>query len=307
MNLIKRIKRINWEGTLKRVAVLFPVTAALLFQFLSINQHNRLPFVNIFRSAYAQNFFEDESESSQDDEDYIDLTTELLSKNAIEMVSLVPRSKLENLEDNFFFPTYKILSEMEISISKRTAIADFVVLQKLYDMDLFANKNVETNLKNIFESDLEIFKDEIKEKYDEDEYKKLRDGSKFFASSGKNTGDGLLERVISIKDSLILKSPPILYNGVILIVLEDFYLLSSAEAAEIEYMENNATVVIKLDSYIIEIEKGQTKSYSKDKEFDFSVPVLSFMGATYVPLAEFANLNGFNSVSLPLVGAAVIY
>ena len=58
--------------------------------------------------------------------------------------------------------------------------------------------------------------------------------------------------------------------------------------ADIEYMYNNATMVITSPDKILEIVSGQNVAYLNDKPYNMPVPILSFEDTVYMSVEFFA-------------------
>ena len=76
-----------------------------------------------------------------------------------------------------------------------------------------------------------------------------------------------------------------MYDNHILLSIDDLYQYIDAS---IEYMYNNATMVITSPDKILEIVAGENVAYLNDKPYNLPVPILSYESSYYMPI-EFPN------------------
>ena len=82
-----------------------------------------------------------------------------------------------------------------------------------------------------------------------------------------------------------MKHAPIMYDGHILLAIEDLYQYIDAD---IEYMYNNSTMVIQSPNKILEIVSGKNVAYLNDEPKNMPVPILNFNDTIYMSVEFFA-------------------
>ena len=82
-----------------------------------------------------------------------------------------------------------------------------------------------------------------------------------------------------------MKNAPIMYDGHILLALDDLYQYIDAK---IEYMYNNATMVIQSPDKTLEITSGKNVAYINDSPKNLPVPILNFNNTIYMSVESFA-------------------
>ena len=124
-----------------------------------------------------------------------------------------------------------------------------------------------------------------KQNYPQNNYNTLVEGTQRFISSAKKASSVLPEQVVFFDGHFDVTHPPIMYDGHILMAVDDLYKYIDAT---IEYMYNNSTMVITSPNKILEIVSGQNVAYLNDKPYNMPVPILSFEDTTYMPVEFFA-------------------
>ena len=176
-----------------------------------------------------------------------------------------------------------------------------------YDYDIADMAVISLLLKNgIIDSDknyaaqrleeaIETYKSYEKNKYEQEKYDSMQKSSEIFGNKYKKSASCNPENIISLSEDKKLNNYPIIYNENILISLNDATNLAGINP-EIEYMDNNATIVLRFDDQILEIEQGGNKAQLNDIQTIMENPVLNIDGVTYVP-ASILNLLGRKIIS----------
>ncbi len=133
---------------------------------------------------------------------------------------------------------------------------------------------------------------------------KLIADSQAFAKSANNATAILPEQVVLANTSFRLTSAPIMYNGQILISLND---ILQFVKAEVQYTNSNGTLAIQTDSLIVEVTRGKNTGYVNDKSTSMPAPVLTFNGATYIPVEFFAQAFSVSYLNAPDQGVFIMY
>jgi len=172
-------------------------------------------------------------------------------------------------------------------------IADIAVISMLLkNGTIDSEKNDST--KKLSEA-IETYQNYEKNKYDKNKYNSMQKASEEFGNKYKKSASCNPENVVLLKENKSLNNYPIVYNENILISLNDAVNFSGTNP-EIEFMDNNATIVIKFNDKILEIEQGSNKAHSDDIQTVMENPVLNIDGVVYVP-ASILNLMGCKTVS----------
>jgi GTPase SAR1 family protein len=250
----------------------------------------------------------EESEDSEETETYFKKVSALLTEDGLKIFRTIKKGS-KNLEDAF----EKIFERLSENGDK--FLANIFILQIALENEAFGNSQAEEMAKEMINSSISLFSLLEKGKYTYEKYEELTKGMEKFAKSGKKTRKCLPENIITLGDkSIILQDSPICYDDIILVSLED---ATRDRVCEVEYMENNAVIVIRVPGLknggyatsknrLMEIESGKTTAYLDDKEETFRVPVLNFEGNTYVPLADFVKIFGEAAVYVTSIPAVVI-
>ena len=174
-------------------------------------------------------------------------------------------------------------------------------------LSLFINSGILNNDKFLASEHLlkilEKFKNNNKSNYDYDKYASMTKDSQSFAGTGKKTGSCEIENIVSLIYDKKLNNCPIKYDDNILISLDDLLNISDLPY-NIEYMDNNSTIIIKFENNILEIESGNNQVFLNDVRSIMKVPVLNVKGVIYVPI-DLESLLGCQVVEYN--GTVVIY
>ena len=196
---------------------------------------------------------------------------------------------------------YQRLSSKYSNSENLTDMADVSILS------LFVNSGIIDNDKFLASEHLlkilEKFKSINKSNYDYDKYSKMTQDSESFAGTGKKTGSCKIENIISLIGNKTLNNYPIKYDDNILISLDDLLNISDLNY-NIEYMDNNSTIIIKFGSNILEIEAGNNQIFLNDIRSVAKVPILNIKGTIYVPI-DLGNFLGCQVVEYN--GTVVVY
>lgn len=172
-------------------------------------------------------------------------------------------------------------------------IADIAVISMLLkNGTIDSEKN--DSAKKLSEA-IETYQNYEKNKYDKNKYNSMQKASEEFGNKYKKSASCNPENVVLLKENKSLNNYPIVYNENILISLNDAVNFSGTNP-EIEFMDNNATIVIKFNDKILEIEQGKNKAQLDDAQTVMENPVLNIDGVVYVP-ASILNLMSCKTVS----------
>ncbi len=200
---------------------------------------------------------------------------------------------MESLSNENLKALQELLAEIEslfdlndvssLNVQERSLL-DILVLKKVIDENMVEGERLEL-AKNTLSVAVTILQSYQKQNYAQVEYDELTQGTEEFLKKGKKASSVLPEQIVFMGGYFNLKHSPIMYDGHILIALEDLYQYIDAT---IEYMYNNATMVINSQNKILEIVSGKNIAYLNDKPYNMPVPILSFNDTIYMSVEFFA-------------------
>jgi len=170
-----------------------------------------------------------------------------------------------------------------LSVEQRSLL-DVLFLSKIVDENMVKDEKLQT-AKDALSIAVTILQSYQKQDYDDNSYNELVKGSDEFLSVGKKASTVLPEQVVFLNGHFTIKHAPIMYDGHILLALDDLYQYIDAD---IEYMYNNATMVITSPNKTLEIVSGKNVGYINDTPKNMPVPVLNFNNTIYMSAESFA-------------------
>lgn len=170
-----------------------------------------------------------------------------------------------------------------LSVEQRSLL-DVLFLSKIVDENMVKDEKLQT-AKDALSIAVTILQSYQKQDYDDNAYNALVKGSDEFLSVGKKASTVLPEQVVFLNGHFTIKHAPIMYDGHILLALDDLYQYIDAD---IEYMYNNATMVITSPNKTLEIVSGKNVGYINDTPKNMPVPVLNFNNTIYMSAESFA-------------------
>lgn len=219
---------------------------------------------------------------------------------------------LESLSDENVKKLQETMAEIEslidvndissLSIQQRSLL-DVIILSKLLDENMVEGERLET-AENALSVAVTILQSNQKSLYDTALYNSLVDESDKFVKLGKKASTVLPEQIVFIGGYFPLKHAPIMYDGHILLAIEDLYQYIDAD---IEYMYNNATMVIQSPNKILEIVAGKNVAYLNDEPKNMPVPVLNFNDTIYMSAEFFGEAYDISYKFLPKQECLVFY
>lgn len=219
---------------------------------------------------------------------------------------------MESLSNENLKALQELLAEIEglfdlndvssLNVQERSLL-DILVLKKVIDENMVEGERLEL-AKNTLSVAVTILQSYQKQNYAQVEYDELTQGTEEFLKKGKKAASVLPEQIVFMGGYFNLKHSPIVYDGHILIALEDLYQYIDAT---IEYMYNNATMVIHSQDKILEIVSGKNIAYLNDKPYNMPVPILSFNDTIYMSVEFFAEAYDISFRYLPDYDFIVLY
>ena len=201
----------------------------------------------------------------------------LLSSDVKAVFDLAEPDKLSEKSEELSY-LYDYLSTKYSSSSNLQDIADMSILNFLTKNDL-ATPVTQRDLLNYVQN----YKDYQKNKYDDEKYASMDSKSHEFALSANKTGNCPPENVIIIPGGKALNNYPVTYDENILISLDDAINILDINP-EIEYMDNNANIIVKFGDNSLVIVPGKNFVDMNDRRVVLDNPVLNIEGVTYVPV-----------------------
>lgn len=200
---------------------------------------------------------------------------------------------LESLDEEKVKNLQELMSEVEtvfdlkdissFTIQQRSLL-DILFLSKLIEDDMIDNERLDL-AKNTISVAITILESYEKQNYIPADYDRMVDDSDDFSKMGNKALSVLPEQVVFFGGYFPMKHAPIMYDGHILVAIEDLYQYIDAD---IEYMYNNATMVIQSPGKTLEIEGGTNKAYLNDEPRSIPVPILNYNDVVYMSAEFFA-------------------
>lgn len=176
------------------------------------------------------------------------------------------------------------LNDVESLSVKQRSLLDILMLDEAINQNMFEGHRLEV-AKDALSVAVTLLKSYQKQEYSSYEYDALVEGSEEFANKGKKAAGVFPEQVILFNGTFNLKHAPIMYDGHILVAIDDLYQYIDAT---VEYMYNNATLVIQSQNKILEITSGKNVAYLNDEPKNMAVPVMNVKDTIYMPAEFFA-------------------
>lgn len=201
---------------------------------------------------------------------------------------------VKSLSDDDFKTLKEFLAEIESFIDLRDvtlltvqqrSLLDFLILSEIIDNDMVEDEKLET-AKDTLSVAATILQSYARSEYSDGEYQKLIEGSEAFASKARKGDVVLPEKVMFFDGHFNLKHPPIMYDGHILLAIDDLYQYVDGT---IEYMYNNATMVIQSPNKTVEIVSGKNIGYVNDEPKNMVTPILNYDNTIYMSGEFFAD------------------
>ncbi len=219
---------------------------------------------------------------------------------------------LESLDDDSVKALQELMAEIEglvdikdvssLSVQQRSLL-DVLVLSKITDDGMVEGERLQT-AKDTLAVAVTILESYEKQNYSAEEYDKLIAGSDNFLKAARKASTVLPEQVVFLNGYFTMKYAPIMYDGHILLAIDDLYQYINAR---IEYMYNNATMVIQSPDKILEIVSGKNVAYLNDEPRNMPVPILNFNNKIYMSAEFFAQAYDISYKYLPEQECLIFY
>lgn len=186
---------------------------------------------------------------------------------------------------------------------QQRSLLDILLLGKVLDEGLAKDEKLQT-AKESFSIAVTILESYQKQTYDDNHYDILTEGSDEFLQMGSKTSTVLPEQIVFLNGYFNINHAPIMYDGHILLAVDDLYQYIDAD---IEYMYNNATVVIKSPGKTLEIVSGKNVGYINDIPKNMPVPILNFKNTIYMSAEFFAECYDISYKYVPEQECLILY
>lgn len=238
----------------------------------------------------------------------ISLTVEDLrgavSDEALLVLESLGEDDLKKLQDLFAEVNDLVdLNDVSSLTVQQRALLDILILTKIIDDEMVKDEKLET-VKEAISIAVTILESYQKQAYDDGLYNLLVSGSDEFLNVGKKASTVLPEQVVFLDGHFNMNHAPIMYDGHILLAIDDLYQYIDAD---IEYMYNNATMVITSPGRILEVVSGQNVGYINDTPKNMPVPILNFNNTIYMSVEFFAECNEISYKYVPEHECLILY
>ncbi len=182
------------------------------------------------------------------------------------------------------------LNDIDSLSVKQRSLLDTLMLYEAIKQNMFSEHRAEV-ANDALSIAVTLLKSYEKQKYSEPDYNTLVEKSEEFASKGKKTAGVFPEQVIFLDGAFNLKFMPVMYDGHILIAIDDAYQYIDAK---VDYMYNNANLVIQSPGNTLELTSGKNVAYLNDEPKSMPVPVMSINNTIYISAEFFAQTYGIS-------------
>ncbi len=170
-----------------------------------------------------------------------------------------------------------------LSVQQRSLL-DVLLLSKIIEENMVDSERL-TLAKETLSVAVTILKSYEKQNYPSEDYDKLVADSDNFTKAGRKASSVIPEQIVFLNGYFKMKHAPIMYDGHILMAVDDLYQYIDAS---IEYMYNNATMVIQSPGKVLEIVSGKNEAYLNDQPKNIPVPILNYNDNIYMSVEFFA-------------------
>lgn len=206
-----------------------------------------------------------------------------LSDEALLILKSLSEDDLKKLQDLIAkIESFIDLRDVTSLTVQQRSLLDLLVLSEIINNDMLDGERLET-AKNTLSVAITILESYARQEYSDEEYDRLVKGSEEFSKLAKKAQTVSPEQIMFLNGYFNLKHAPIMYDGHILLAVDDLYQYIDGT---IEYMYNNAVMVIQSPNKTLEIESGKNVAYLNDEPKNMSVPILSYKNTIYMS-AEF--------------------
>lgn len=208
-----------------------------------------------------------------------------LSDEALLLLKSLSEDDFKKLQDLIAKITSFIdLNDVTSLTVQQRSLLDLLMLSEMINQEMLDGERLET-AKNTLSVAVTILESYARQEYSDEEYERLVRGSEDFSKLAKKARTVSPEQIMFLGGYFNLKHAPIMYDGHILLAIDDLYQYIDGT---IEYMYNNAVMVVQSPDKTLEIESGKNVAYLNDEPKNMNVPILSYKNTIYMSAEFFA-------------------
>ncbi len=208
-----------------------------------------------------------------------------LSDEALLLLKSLSEDDFKKLQDLIAKITSFIdLNDVTSLTVQQRSLLDLLMLSEMINQEMLDGERLET-AKNTLSVAVTILESYSRQEYSDEEYERLVRGSEDFSKLAKKARTVSPEQIMFLGGYFNLKHAPIMYDGHILLAIDDLYQYIDGT---IEYMYNNAVMVVQSPNKTLEIEAGKNVAYLNDEPKNMNVPILSYKNTIYMSAEFFA-------------------
>lgn len=208
-----------------------------------------------------------------------------VSDECLIILESLSEDNVKNLQETYSeIETIVDIKDVASLTVQQRSLLDVLLLSKIIEDNMVEGERL-TLAKETLSVAITILKSYERQNYASEDYDKLVEDSDKFTKAGRKASSVIPEQIVFLNGYFKMKHAPIMYDGHILMAIDDLYQYIDAS---IEYMYNNATMVIQSPGKILEIVSGKNEAYLNDQPKNIPVPILSYNDNIYMSVEFFA-------------------
>ena len=208
-----------------------------------------------------------------------------VSDECLIILESLSEDNVKNLQETYSeIETIVDIKDVASLTVQQRSLLDVLLLSKIIEDNMVEGERL-TLAKETLSVAITILKSYERQNYASEDYDKLVEDSDKFTKAGRKASSVIPEQIVFLNGYFKMKHAPIMYDGHILMAIDDLYQYIDAS---IEYMYNNATMVIQSPGKTLEIVSGKNEAYLNDQPKNIPVPILSYNDNIYMSVEFFA-------------------
>ena len=208
-----------------------------------------------------------------------------VSDECLIILESLSEDNVKNLQETYSeIETIVDIKDVASLTVQQRSLLDVLLLSKIIEDNMVEGERL-TLAKETLSVAITILKSYERQNYASEDYDKLVEDSDKFTKAGRKASSVIPEQIVFLNGYFKMKHAPIMYDGHILMAIDDLYQYIDAS---IEYMYNNATMVIQSPGKILEIVSGKNEAYLNDQPKNIPVPILNYEENIYMSVEFFA-------------------
>ena len=208
-----------------------------------------------------------------------------VSDECLIILESLSEDNVKNLQETYSeIETIVDIKDVASLTVQQRSLLDVLLLSKIIEDNMVEGERL-TLAKETLSVAITILKSYERQNYASEDYDKLVEDSDKFTKAGRKASSVIPEQIVFLNGYFKMKHAPIMYDGHILMAIDDLYQYIDAS---IEYMYNNATMVIQSPGKSLEIVSGKNEAYLNDQPKNIPVPILSYNDNIYMSVEFFA-------------------